>query len=416
MEPACYGDVDLTTEGLQVDDLTVARIIDRAGQHLRSLKLGSPPCPKKVHPGASKGFPVKPAVFGGEPQKKPMYCLSKCCLLALSEDNGSVGAMLKTLHLVHIDGMDSTHLCKAIAVCPGLTDLEIVGLSINMRMVLQSVTSHCHDMKRLFIQPPKTGSANQWRSCGPDSIRTLSCNQMVQGCPNITSLSLRGLKLPDRKVKFLLKGLQQLTEVDFSGADLLTGSFLRELIGCGEQQLESLILRDCMRLKEVEVEALLFSLSSGECKRLRHLDVSNKFGLAALDCYDRRWSISEEALWRVRKDRPELELFAYFPDDKSSDCETMSMISSFGDSDESGPLRPSFQSSDYVSSDTSISSSSSSSDNNDHGNYYEEEDEDDDTQFMSPCDHSEGENAVFHVDSASASSRSDAAETGPFLP
>jgi F-box/leucine-rich repeat protein 2/20 len=181
----------------------------------------------------------------------------------------------------------------------------------------------------------------------------------------------------------LLKGLLKLTVVDFCGALKLTGVFLRGIVGPGEQpsQLRKILLRDCQRLKEAEVERFLFMIVSGECKNLRHFDISNKGGLAARDWFDKRLSPStEQAILRVRQERTDLCLLAEFPDQKSSDSGSMS--DSFDDSDDSAPLG-------------TYSSDSSSSFDSDSDDY-------DDSGFMSPESPTEGyivDRDMYHYDS-----------------
>lgn len=372
MEPACYKEVDLTGLTSEVNNRTVAHLIERAGEHLRSLRLGSPLCQKNAYGAAPIVFPesslgesqmvdaansalVKRHMNDQRLYNLQMYSLSKSCLGPLIAKDRAVGAMLETLHLFNICKMDSLNLCRVIVACPALTDLELVGLRINARVVLNTVALHCHGLKRLCFQSPKESG---WSPYG--IIKTVNCIQVVQGCPNISSLALRGFRLPDQKVTVLLKGLHHLMEVDFSEADLLTGSFLRDLTGSGQPLLQSLILRDCVRLRGVEVERLLSCLSTGECKSLCCLDVSNKDGLAALESNNRRLSLCATAVSCVRKDRPDFELIADFPDERSSgDSESSVMISSSGDIDDTGTSSISYSVSGDLFSTSSASGNSS---------------------------------------------------------
>eukprot|EP01018_Ginkgo_biloba_P032664 Gb_01688 [translate_table: standard] len=297
-----------------------------------------------------------------------MCILTRSCLDTLSLDNGASGALLKTLHLFNIDEMDSKALCKAISCCPSLLDLEIVGLHIQLKSTLDCLSSHCQHLERLGCQSSKTGRA--------EALKSRTCTQLVKGCPNLSALALRGFKLSDQKANILLKGFCHLKFVDFSTAAAVTGTFLRTLAdSVHETSLEVLILRDCMRLKEVsdlehclfglvEVDNFLFALSAGECKCLRHLDISNKDGLAAADWFERHLSPSAEGIIRLRLERPELHLVAEFPAEKSS-SDSESMLSSFDDSDDSGALRISLQSSDISSSEFSSDSSYSSNTSSD---------------------------------------------------
>lgn len=127
-------------------------------------------------------------------------------------------------------------------------------------------------------------------------------------------------------------------------------------MGPGDQpsQLNTILLRDCHRLKEAEVERFLYMLISGECKNLRHLDISNEGGLAARDWFHKPLSSStKQAILRVRQERTLLCLLADFPDQKSS--ESGSMSDSFDDRGDSEPLGT-------YSTDSSSSSDSDSDD------------------------------------------------------
>ncbi|KAI5061066.1 hypothetical protein GOP47_0023571 [Adiantum capillus-veneris] len=425
MEPACYRDIDLRDRNLRVDNSTVAKLVKRAGQHLRSLKLGIPADHNKEIPAISSFDDAWRAVNGN-------VFLTKSCLEPLLVSGGAFGALLQTLHLQNIVELDSRSVCKVIAACPGLLDLEMIGLHVDERKVLRSVTMCCHKLTRLCLQSPKAEYSNSWVSY---SMRTLSCNEIINGCPNIASLSLRGFKLPDQKVRLLLKGLHHLLDVDFSGADMLTGSFLRDLVSSGDQMLRSLKLCDCISLKAVEVNKLLCSLSIGECKNLRHLDVSNKDGLVSSDWIYSRSNLNEDTLQLVRLERPEIELRAYFSDEKSSsECDSLSLTSSFGYSEYTEPIRyschseislsensQSMGSSSTIDTDTDQDSEDEDAEDNEDVDIDDDEDdeddgdnnddvefdidtasnsfvdhEDEDVEFLSPCHSSEGEDRSHH--------------------
>ncbi|KAH7284469.1 hypothetical protein KP509_34G055400 [Ceratopteris richardii] len=241
MESACYREIDLTDQNLRVNNSTVAKLIKRAGQCLRSLKLGSPTNGNKEDHATCPFDSAWTAVSGN-------IFLTKSCLEPLFVSGGAVGLLLQTLHLQNIVELDSRNVCKAIAACPGLMDLQIIGLHINERKVLRSVSMFCHKLTHLCLESPRPDFSSSWLSY---SMRTVSCSELVNGCPNISSLSLRGFKLPDQKVKLLLKGLRHLSEADFSGADMLTGLFLRDLASSSGQKLRSLKLCDCSHLRAV---------------------------------------------------------------------------------------------------------------------------------------------------------------------
>ncbi|XP_024377940.1 F-box protein SKIP17 isoform X1 [Physcomitrium patens] len=369
MDPACYVEVDLTMRGLvTVGNHTVSKLVHQAGQCLRSLKLGALPrlnrtppvmiVPKLDSAGELQLFPVDLSVTPN--RVFPTRCmafgrdsLTKYCLDSLTEYHGLAGSSLTKLHLFNLEKMDTHHLCRALSACPCLTDLEVVGLRrISMRTLIECLGSHCPKLNRLYCEQGKM----DWKQYPEESLKTKSCNQLIKGCPDLSYLALRGYGVSDRRVFMLLKGLLKLSTVDFCGALKLTGVFLRGIVGPGDQpsQLNTILLRDCHRLKEAEVERFLYMLISGECKNLRHLDISNEGGLAARDWFHKPLSSStKQAILRVRQERTLLCLLADFPDQKSS--ESGSMSDSFDDRGDSEPLGT-------YSTDSSSSSDSDSDD------------------------------------------------------
>lgn len=108
-----------------------------------------------------------------------------------------------------------------------------------------SVSTNCPLVERLFFESSKTGR--------DESLKSTTCVDLVNNCPNLISLALRGFKLHDCKVRILVKGFRKLKYLDFSTSYSITGNFLRNLGGStGGNLLEVLILRDCMHLKEVD--------------------------------------------------------------------------------------------------------------------------------------------------------------------
>lgn len=95
------------------------------------------------------------------------------------------------------------------------------GSHVELRQTLESVSKHCHLIERLFFESSKTG--NILCTCnlcylrakytfivfsvGRDDSLKLSptCSDLVQNCPNLNSLALRGFKLQDFKVLALIK-------------------------------------------------------------------------------------------------------------------------------------------------------------------------------------------------------------------
>ncbi|XP_039042249.1 F-box protein SKIP17-like [Hibiscus syriacus] len=246
MDPLCYENIDLTTVVPKVNNVVVSTMIQRAGKSFRSLKLGIVPGPTSS-PGSCQPLvytiqnSVDVSSFSWNEKKtrqgKESSILTRTCLYPLSGDNGTAGALLWRLHLYNIERMDNTSLCVALAACPSLLDLEIVGLHVELRQTLMSVSSNWHLIERLFFESSKI-----WRD---DSLKSQTCVDVVNNCPNLSSLSLRGFKLHDYKVRILVKGFRKLKYADFSTSYSITGTFLRNLgSGSGGNLLEVLILRD----------------------------------------------------------------------------------------------------------------------------------------------------------------------------
>ncbi|XP_057963929.1 F-box protein SKIP17-like isoform X4 [Malania oleifera] len=320
MDPLCYADIDLTTVVPKVNNGVVSTMIHRAGKVLQSLKLGIVPGPT-TSPGSSQPlvYTIRNSVdtsgFLWNDKRtrkgKESSVLTRNCLISLSEDGGATGALLRRLHLYNIERLDNTALSVALSACSSLIDLEIVGLHVELRQTLTSVSTHCHLIERLFFESSKTGR--------DDSLKSPTCIDLVNNCPNLNSLALRGFKLQDYKARVLVKGFRKLKYVDFSTSYSITGTFLRNLgNNMGGNLLEVLILRDCMHLKEVEVARFLAAVLAGDFKLLRHIDISNREGLASDgDWYDRCYSSSIIPVKQVLEERPDMCLLAEFPSEGS---------------------------------------------------------------------------------------------------
>lgn len=315
-DPLCYANIDLTAIVPKVNNTVVSTMIQRAGKNLQSLKLGirtSPTSTAEISQQMS--YPTKnPVDASGLPwnkkiprQRREPSVLTRSCLLALSVDGGAAGALLRRLHLYNIDKMDNSALCTALAACQSLVDLEVIGLHVELRRTLDTVSTHCHSIERLFFESSDTGR--------DDSLKSPTCINLVNGCPNLTTLALRGFKLHDHKVRILVKGLYNLKFVDFSTSYAITGIFLRNLgNGTNPLALEVLILRDCLHLKEVEVSRFLSAVLDGDFKVLRYLDISNKDGLSANSDWNYRcYNPSTIPISQVLKERPDICLIANFP-------------------------------------------------------------------------------------------------------
>ncbi|XP_031744887.1 F-box protein At4g02733 isoform X3 [Cucumis sativus] len=322
MDPSCYSNIDLTTVSPRVNNAVVSTMIHRAGNSLQSLKLGIVPGPTSS-PGSCQPLVYNVSSFSWNDKRsrqgKESSVLTRSCLNPLGGAS-TPGMLLKTLHLYNIERMDSPSLRAALSTCPSLLDLEIVGLHVELRQTLMSVIENCPLIERLFFESSKTGR--------DDSLKSPTCVDLVQKCPRLVSLALRGFKLHDYKVRILVKGLRRLKYVDFSTSYSITGSFLRNLgNNIGGNLLEVLILRDCMHLKEMEVARFMTSLLAGDFKFLRHLDISNREGLASEDdwyerCYNSSYFEIEQML------ESEVNSDTSLPTQLSSDTSDSMFISS----------------------------------------------------------------------------------------
>ncbi|KAL2323542.1 hypothetical protein Fmac_027921 [Flemingia macrophylla] len=375
-DPLCYTNLDLTTIVPKINNSVVSTMIQRAGKALRSLKLGVIPG-ATVLPGSQPlvrtigNAIVEVSNFSwndrSSRQGRESSILTRSCLSPLSRDGGAPGALLRKLNLYNIEKMDNASLSGALSACPSLLDLEIVGLHVELRQTLMSVSAKCHLIERLFFESSKTGR--------DDSLKTQTCEELVNNCPHLTSLSLRGFKLHDYKVRVLVKGFRKLKYVDFSTSYSITGSFLRNLGSCnGGNLLEVLILRDCMHLKEMEVARLLTAIVTGDFKMLVHLvafllfltialkqDISNREGLASEgDWYHRCFNSSIMIpIKQVLEARPNMFLVAEYPSEGSY----MESFDTDMNSEISLPSQLSFHSSDGLI----FLSTSESSYNSDQG-------------------------------------------------
>lgn len=317
IDPLCYANIDLTATVPKINNAVVSTMIQRAGKNLQSLKLGIWPTPTSMPEfNRPMSYTTRNSIDTSglswterrPRQGKESSVLTRSCLLALSVDDGAAGALLRRLHLYNIDKMDSSALCSALSACQSLIDLEVIGLHIELKRTLDSVSSYCHLIERLFLESSETGR--------DDSLKPSTCVDLVDGCPNLTSLALRGFKLHDHKVRTLVKGFQRLKFLDLSTSYSITGTFLRNLgNGTNTNTLEVLILRDCLHLKEVEVARFFAALLAGGCKLLRYLDISNKDGLSAEDDWNDRCYNPGIPVSKVLQERPDICLLAEFPPD-----------------------------------------------------------------------------------------------------
>ncbi|CAH9078411.1 unnamed protein product [Cuscuta epithymum] len=347
-DPACYANIDLVTMVPKVNNLIVATMIQRAGKAFRSLKLGVAPTPLTAASGSSQPLvcsirnSVDSAGFSWNDKKsrqgKESFFLTRSCLAPLSSNGGTTGSYMKRLHLYNIERLDDAALYVALSVCSSLRDVELVGLNVDLSLTIGSISTSCPLIERLFLESSKAG-----RDC---SLKLQLCCDLSSNCPNLSSLTLRGFKLHDSRVCVLVKGLRKLKHVDFSTSYSVTGTFLKNLGGnAGGNLLEALILKDCVHLKEVEVARFLSAVLAGNFSHLKHLDISNREGLASEgDWYRRCCSKSFIPFKQLLEARPGLCVLSEFPQEpccgelvsssESSDLNSTSSLLSIYASDE----------------------------------------------------------------------------------
>ncbi|KAI3829684.1 hypothetical protein L1987_03812 [Smallanthus sonchifolius] len=365
MDPMCYANIDLATLVPKVNNAVVSTMIHRAGNALKSIRLGVLPAIP-----APPFFSSQPLVYSirnandasgfswndkKSRQGKESSILTRSCLNSLSGNGGApgYGVHLRRLHLYNIERMDNASLLTSLSACPSLLDLEIVGLHVELRHTLESVSRNCPLIERLVFESSKTGR--------DDGLKFPTCNEFVLNCPNITTLALKGFKLHDYKARMLVKGLRRLKHLDLSTSYSFTGAFLKNVSSNGGgENLEVMILRDCMHLKEIEVERFMTAVLAGEFRLLRHLDMSNREGLACEgDWSNRCYNASFIPIQQLLEQRPDFCLVAEFPKGSYNDIDQMT------GSDVSLPS----QSSSSHTSDGS--STSDGSYNSDHGSGHE---------------------------------------------
>ncbi|MFS8014555.1 putative leucine-rich repeat domain superfamily, F-box-like domain superfamily [Helianthus anomalus] len=324
-DSSCFASIDLITSVPKVNNGVVSSLIRRAGNALQSIKLGV--LPPSTSPLFCSSEPLVYSIRNSTDasgvswndkrsrQGKESSILTRSCLSYLSENGGAPGARLRRLHLFNVERMDNAALSASLSACPSLLDLEIVGLHVELRQTLESVSKHCPLIERLVFESSKTGR--------DDGLKHPTCYEFVHSCPNITTLALKGFKLHDYKARMLVKGLRKLKIVDFSTSYSFTGAFLKNLgVNGGGKHLEVMILRDCMHLKEIEVEHFMGAVLAGEFERLRHLDISNREGLASDgDWFRRCYSASFIPIKQLLEERPNFYLVAEFPKGSYIDVE-----------------------------------------------------------------------------------------------
>lgn len=112
-----------------------------------------------------------------------------------------------------------------------------------------------------------------------------------------------------------------------------------------------------MHLKEIEVARLLIAVLEGEFKLLKHLDISNREGLACeADWYHRCYNSSIMPIKQVLEARPGMRVVAEYPSEGSyvETCDTdmnsdISLLSQFSNHTSDGSIFMSTSESSYYS-------------------------------------------------------------------
>ncbi|KAI7736553.1 hypothetical protein M8C21_031849 [Ambrosia artemisiifolia] len=121
------------------------------------------------------------------------------------------------------------------------------------------------------------------------------------------------------------QGLRRLKHLDLSTSYSFTGAFLKNVSGNGGgDNLEVMILQDCVHLKDIEVERFMAAVLTGEFRLLRHLDISNREGLACEgDWSNRCYDASFIPIQQLLEQRPDFCLVAEFPKGIYNDIDQM---------------------------------------------------------------------------------------------
>lgn len=107
-------------------------------------------------------------------------------------------------------------------LCVG-TSLPFWCSHVEIKLMLAAVSVNCHLIERLFLESSRAGenfmaenlllesscmaclSSLLFLTGRDDSLKSQACNDLVNRCPHLTSLALRGFKLQDYKVRILVK-------------------------------------------------------------------------------------------------------------------------------------------------------------------------------------------------------------------
>ncbi|KAJ0250150.1 F-box protein SKIP17 [Hirschfeldia incana] len=289
MDRSSYAHIDLTTATIQADNEVVCTMIHRAGKELRSLKLG--------HVTRRYGPEPNPMLFNGP------------FLSSLSYNHGFLGSRLTSLRLYNIGMMHYNSLNNVLSVCLNLTDLRIVGFNCPLMPLFMTLSKKSRLIEHLCL-----GSYHPLGNMDASTASHLL--ELVTKSHNLTSLTLLCFQLTNDIVRNLVESSRKLKYLNLSRSPKINGQFLRDLGNSGkESPLETLIMRNCVKLEEKEVLELCNSLLKGNFKFIRHIDVSSNNGLVSDD--GRRSYKPKFPGEKLKEERPDVTLVADFPLERS---------------------------------------------------------------------------------------------------
>ncbi|CAA7053747.1 unnamed protein product [Microthlaspi erraticum] len=247
-DPFSYSHINLTTSVSNVSNKIVRTMIRRAGKELRSLELGH--------------------VVRSDNSTTPL--LTGKCLAPLSDNDGFIGKCLRSIHLYDVKSLQNSLSIDALAACSNITDLKIVGSYKPPEKLLKSLATKCCFIEHLFLETYGFPSSRS-RKVSRALVDFLTNN------PNLTSLTLIGFRLNDATAQILVESARKLEYMNLSRNPTIKGHFLRH--SCKDSLVKTLILRDCLLLEEKEVLQFLNSLSTGNFRFIKHIDITNYRGL-----------------------------------------------------------------------------------------------------------------------------------------
>ncbi|KAL0845723.1 hypothetical protein Bca101_018969 [Brassica carinata] len=285
MDRFCYVHVDLTTCTSQVDRKVVCTMIDRAGEELRFLKLGS-----LARPYWSDSTPS---------------WVDGPFLSTHSYNHKFIWSRLRSLGLYNIRWDNLSSSFSVFSYCSNLTDLRIVGLKEPFMNLFKILTEKCRLIEHLCIETYQLLNT-------VDTVEGSYLIEFVTNSPNLTSLRLIGFRLTEVMACILAQSSRTLKYLNLSRSPTIRGRFLRVLgDSCKESPLKTLIMRNCLRLQQKEVVELCKSLLKGKLKSIRHIDVSNNRGLAS-DVGVRSYNL-KFPLEKLKEERSDVTFVADFP-------------------------------------------------------------------------------------------------------